>query len=166
MPRKTGKLARVKLTVQLFRITELLKHHFVVNPDAAGFPLISEAIDDSWVRLLQPIAERDVKARLRAEAEDWALGVIRPDLQKRLAGEGEEKSCIACGVHDKKTFAVVACSTRGRLYGAAVEKKIPLDKPAVSERLRQFVLRYRSRAHPGGRQRKRRDRGGHHSKIT
>lgn len=137
-----GKLARVKLTVQLFRMTELLKHHFVVNPDAAGFPLISEAIDDSWVRLLQPIAERDVKARLRAEAEDWALGVIRPDLQKRLAGEGEEKSCIACGVHDKKTFAVVACSTRGRLYGAAVEKKIPLDKPAVSERLRQFVLRY------------------------
>jgi|WetSurMetagenome_2_1015567.scaffolds.fasta_scaffold00025_54 protein Tex len=136
------KLARVKLTVQLFRITELLKHHFVVNPDAPGFQLISEAIDDSWVRLLQPIAERDVKARLRAEAEDWAVGIVRQDLQKRLDGEGEEKSCVSCCVHDKKTFAVVACSNRGRLYGAAVEKKFALDKPAASERLRQFLLRY------------------------
>jgi uncharacterized protein len=137
------KLARVKLTVQLFRITELLKHHFVVNPDSPGFPLISEAIDDGWVRLLQPIAERDIKERLRDEAEGWAIGVILRDLQKRLSVEGEEKSCVACGIPDKKNFAVIACNDKGRLYGAALEKKIPLDKPVVSERLRQFVLRYR-----------------------
>ncbi len=137
------KVARVKLNVQLFRITELLKHHFVVNPDSSGFSLISEAIDDSWIRLLQPIAERDVKERLRAEAEDWAVGVVRQSLQKQLVQEGEEKACIACGMPDKKAFAVVACNDRGRLYGAAVEKRIVADKPAVSERLRQFVLRYR-----------------------
>ncbi len=116
------KIARVKLTVQLFRITELLKHHFVVNPDSPGFSVISEAIDDSWVRLLQPIAERDVKERLRAEAENWAVGVIRQDVQKRVFEEGEEKPYVSCAIPDKKCFAVVACSDRGRLYGAAVER--------------------------------------------
>jgi protein Tex len=137
------KLVRVKLTVQLFRITELLKHHFVINPDSPGFSLISEAIDDSWLRLLQPIAERDVKQRLRTEAESWALAEMHAALEKQLSLEGDEKACIACGITDKKNFAVVACNDRGRLFGAALEKKIPLDKPAVSERLRQFVVRYR-----------------------
>jgi protein Tex len=137
------KLARVKLSVRLFRITELLKHHFVVNPDAPGFQLIAEAIDDSWIRLLQPIAERDVKERLRAEAEDWALGIIRQSIEKQLVHEAGEKPCIACGIPDKKNFAVVACNDSGRLFGAVLEKKISLDKPIVSERLRQFVLRYR-----------------------
>ncbi len=138
-----AKNARVKLNVQLFRITELLKHHFEVNPDSSGFSIISEAIDDCWIRLLQPIAERDVKERLRGEAEDWAMGVIQQSLQKQLFQDGEEKSCIGCGIADAKGFAVVACNDKGRLYGAAIEKRIPLDKPAVSERLRQFVMRYR-----------------------
>ncbi|HUI93698.1 MAG TPA: Tex-like N-terminal domain-containing protein [Chitinivibrionales bacterium] len=137
------KLVRVKLTVQLFRITELLKHHFVVNPDSPGFSVISEAIDDSWLRLLQPIAERDVKQRLRTEAESWALSEMHVALEKQLSLEGDEKACIACGIADKKSFAVVACNDRGRLFGAALEKKIPLDRPVVSERLRQFVSRYR-----------------------
>jgi len=137
------KLIRLKLTVQLFRITELLKHHFVVNSDSAGYQLIAEAIDDSWLRLLQPIAERDVKVRLRTEAEDTALQTVMQSLVKQLSHEGEEKLYCACGVIDKKYFALVVCSDRGRLSGAALEKKIDLDKPVVSERLRQFAMRYR-----------------------
>jgi protein Tex len=137
------KLIRLKLTVQLFRITELLKHHFVVNPDSVGYQLIAEAIDDCWLRLLQPIAERDVKIRLRSEAEETTLQSIRNTLVKQLSLEGEEKLYCACGVVDKKHFALVVCSDRGRLSGAALEKKIVLDKPSVSERLKQFAVRYR-----------------------
>ena len=55
------KAIRLKLEVQLFRIGELLKHHFITNPDFAGFDLLCQAIDDCWLRLLQPIVERDVK---------------------------------------------------------------------------------------------------------
>ncbi|NLG15934.1 MAG: hypothetical protein GX556_01230 [Fibrobacter sp.] len=40
------KLVRLKLGVQLFRITELLRHHFIINPDSVGFDLICEAIDE------------------------------------------------------------------------------------------------------------------------
>jgi protein Tex len=137
------KLIRLKLTVQLFRITELLKHHFVVNPDSAGYQLIAEAIDDSWLRLLQPIAERDVKVRLRGEAEETVLQSVMQALVKQLSQEGEEKLYCACGVIEKKHFALVVCSDRGRLSGAALEKKIAVDKPGASERLKQFAMRYR-----------------------
>ena len=143
MAAEDKKQIRLKLTVQLFRITELLKHHFTVNPDSPGFSLVSEAIDDCWLRLLQPIAERDVKERLRAEAEDWALATIRQALKKRIDQENEERTVFVCGIPDKKHFALVACSDRGRLIGAALEKKIALDKPVVSERLRQFLMRHR-----------------------
>ena len=69
MTAEDEKAVRLKLGVQLFRITELLRHHFITNPDSTGFDLICEAIDDSWIRLLQPMVERDVKARLREEAQ-------------------------------------------------------------------------------------------------
>jgi uncharacterized protein len=137
------KLIRLKLTVQLFRITELLKHHFDVNPDSTGYQVIADAIDDSWLRLLQPIAERDVKIRLRSEAEETAMNSVMQALVKQLSQEGEEKLYCACGIVDKKQFALVVCSDRGRLSGAALEKKVVLDKPAASERLRQFAMRYR-----------------------
>jgi len=138
-----AKVIRCKLTVQLFRITELLKHHFVVNSDAPGFNLIAESIDDCWIRLLQPIAERDVKIRLRKEAEEIALQEIKQSLDARLSIQSEEKLYLACGATDAKNFAIIVCSDRGRLSGAALEKKLSLDKPSVSERFKQFALRYR-----------------------
>lgn len=143
MAAEDNKQIRLKFTVQLFRITELLKHHFLIDPDSPGFSLISEAIDDCWLRLLQPIAERDVKERLRAEAEEWALSVIQQDLKKKIDQEGEEHVVFVCGIPDKKQFALIACSDRGRLIGAAMEKKIAIDKPVLSERLRQFLMRHR-----------------------
>lgn len=137
---------RLKLSVQLFRITELLKHHFVVNPDSSAFQLIAEAIDDAWLRLLQPIAERDVKIRLRNEAEEAMLRPVMQAFGKQMSVEAEEKSYCSCGIIDKKQFALVVCTDRGRLSGAASEKKIVLDKPVASERLKQFVMRYKPSA--------------------
>ncbi len=137
------KLIRLKLTVQLFRITELLKHHFIVNPDSACYQIIAEAIDDCWLRLLQPIAERDIKMRLRKEAEETVAETVIQSLIKRMPQDGDEKPYCACGIVDKKHFALVVCSDRGRLSGAALEKKVVLDKPVISERLRQFAMRYR-----------------------
>ena len=88
------KSVRLKLGVQLFRIGELLKHHFITNPDFAGFDLICQAIDDSWLRLLQPIVERDVKIRLRKEAEDWALVEISRALS-RETGRNKKRRALS-----------------------------------------------------------------------
>jgi len=109
----------------------------------SGFPLISEAIDESWVRLLQPIAERDIK---NACATKRRLGHRRypaGSAKSNSRWKARRNRASPAASPTKKNFAVVACNDKGRLYGAALEKKIPLDKPVVSERLRQFVLRYR-----------------------
>jgi uncharacterized protein len=137
------KTVRLKLGVQLFRISELLKHHFITNPDASGFDLICQAIDDCWLRLLQPIIERDVKEQLRKEVEQWAVADISRALMAKMVESRPEGVYLAFGGFDAKHFALAAFSAQGRLLGASLDKKHTPDKPMMSERLRQFVNRYR-----------------------
>ena len=44
---------------------------------------------------------------------------------------------------DDKNIALVAFNADGRLLGASLEKKHSPDKPAISERLKQFYSRYK-----------------------
>jgi protein Tex len=139
------KTVRLKLGVNLFRMSELLKHHFIVNPDCAGFDLICQAIDDCWLRLLHPIIERDVKIRLRTEAEDWALVDITRALNEKLKEKAPDGIFLSFCLFDAKHFSLVAFNSMGRLLGASQEKRhgAGADKPAVCERLRQFCVRYK-----------------------
>ena len=137
------KAIRLKLEVQLFRIGELLKHHFITNPDFTGFDLLCQAIDDCWQRLLQPIVERDVKMRLRKESENWALAEISSAFTAKLQSNKSEGPFLSFGMFDDKNIALVAFNADGRLLGASLEKKHSPDKPAVSERLKQFYSRYK-----------------------
>ena len=140
------KAVRLKLGINLFRMSELLKHHFITNPDCPGFEIISQAIDDCWLRLLHPIIERDVKIRLRKEAEDWALVDISRVLKEKLSGTTGEGVYFSYCLFNAKHFSLVAFNSMGRLLGAAQEKKHGTEKPAASERLRQFCLRYKPAA--------------------
>jgi uncharacterized protein len=137
------KTVRLKLGVQLFRIGELLKQHFITNPDFVGFDLICQAIDDCWLRLLQPIVERDVKVRLRKESEDWAHAEISRSFSAQLQSNKNEGPFLSFGMFDDKNIALVAFNADGRLLGASLEKKHSPDKPAISERLKQFYSRYK-----------------------
>lgn len=76
-----SKAIRLKLGVQLFRITEVLRQHFIENPDSISFDLICQSIDDCWERLLQSIAERDIKDRLLRSALSWGLKTIAQNLR-------------------------------------------------------------------------------------
>jgi uncharacterized protein len=138
------KTVRLKLGVNLFRMSELLKHHFILNPDCAGFDLICQAIDDCWLRLLHPIIERDVKIRLRTEAEDWALVDIARALGEKLNEKSPEGIFLSFCLFDAKHFSLVAFNAMGRLLGASQEKRHGADKAVVSERLRQFSVRYKA----------------------
>jgi protein Tex len=137
------KAVRLKLGVRLFRISELLKHHFVSNPECSGYDLICQAIDDCWIRLLQPIIERDVKERLRKEAEQWALEGISKALAEKLGERRNDGVFLTFGMFDAKHLALVAFNAQGHLLGASLDKKFAGDKPIVSERLRQFSSRYK-----------------------
>lgn len=138
-----NKRIKLKLNVQLFRITELLRHHFIMNPDSTSFDLILEAIDDMWVRLLHPAVERDVKQTLRNEAEGVVSKELISGLRKRYTEEKSKSPVFVVDASGKKELTIVAVSARGDLLGATSEKKPQEGKPFTSERVRQFFQRHR-----------------------
>lgn len=138
------KLIRFKLGVQLFRITELFRHHVITNPDSTSFDLLCETIDDSWLRLLQPIIERDVKIRFKENAERWATRQIAIDFDKLFMNEVSCGPILLVDATNSKQFQFIAVRSTGELLGTTSERKNPEGKNIVSERLKQFLGRYKT----------------------
>jgi uncharacterized protein len=135
---------RLKLGVQLFRITELFRHHFIQNPATIWFDLLCETIDDCWMRLLQSVIERDVKSRVCEEAQQWAEQIIITDLEKNQASESTNRSAfLIANAALRKNIQLIALSDQGNLLGTTSEKKPPEGKTFVSERLKQFLNRHK-----------------------
>ncbi|NLE01828.1 MAG: S1 RNA-binding domain-containing protein [Fibrobacter sp.] len=138
-----NKNIRLKIGVQLFRITELIRHHFITNPDSVGFDLLCEAIDECWTRLLLPIVERDVKTRLKEESEEWASKRLVADLEKILKEELARGPVLIVDGSADKTVALLAVNGQGDLLGVTTEKKPPASKNFISDRLKQFLTRHK-----------------------
>lgn len=137
------KTVRLKVGVQLFRITELVRHHVITNPDSVGFDLLCEAIDDTWIRLLQPAIERDVKIKLQQESEDWAIKRLLIDLEKTYNAELQRGALLIVDAKNEKNFQCIAINGQGNFLGATSEKKPPEGKVFASDRLKQFLSRHR-----------------------
>lgn len=139
-----SKRIRFKHDVQLFRITELLRHHFIINPDFFGIDLICEVIDECWNRLLQPMVEHFVKERVRKEAQDWAIRKIEIEIDKRIQNDSIAGTILSAGIEDGEWLAIVAFNPEGHLLGATKEKVHNEGKEFFSKRLMQFYSRYKS----------------------
>jgi uncharacterized protein len=137
------KSIRCKLGVQIFRITELLRHHFIQNPDFSGFDFLCETIDDSWQRLLEPIIERDVKIRLLQEAWEWIASRIVPEIEKKFAEEEKRGSLCIVDASPAKHMLFLVVSGHGDLLGATSEKRAADGSIGSYDRIRQFFLRHR-----------------------
>jgi len=137
------KTIKFKLNVQLFRMTELFRQHFITNPDSTSFYCICEIIDDMWQRLLQPSIEQDVKEGIREQAERWAQKEIVAGLSKKFAQEQSAPSVFVVDMSAKKDYVVVAVSASGNFLGATAEKKPGDGRSFLTERLRQFFGRHR-----------------------
>jgi len=134
---------RLKHGIQLFRISELLRHHCITNPDAVGYDCLCEVIDETWSKILQPIVERDVKERFYKKAEAWAIREIDKVLggmlgKKKLAG-----TFFTVGNFNNKTLVLVAINEKGNLVGAAKEELSGSLEQKTSERIKQFAGRYK-----------------------
>ncbi|MFP4415726.1 MAG: S1 RNA-binding domain-containing protein [Chitinispirillaceae bacterium] len=140
---ESDRTIRFKHNVQLFRITELIRHHFIENPDSIGFDLILEAIDECWTRYLQPMVEKDVKARIFADIENWAMNQISQELNKRIEEKRQTGTTFVLGSHGGDDMIIVAMDGDGRLLGAATEKKKGKDKAFFVKRLQQFSNRHK-----------------------
>ncbi|MCL2241540.1 MAG: S1 RNA-binding domain-containing protein [Chitinispirillia bacterium] len=138
-----AKHIKLKLNVQLFRITELFRQHFILNPDSTSLDCIFWIIDDMWTRLLHPSIEQDVKEEIRARAEKWAAKEVITALEKDFAKEQSAPSVFVVDMSAKKDFAIVAVSGGGEFLGATTEKKPGDGRSYLTERLRQFFNRHR-----------------------
>jgi uncharacterized protein len=134
---------KFKLSVQLFRMTELFRQHFITNPDSTSFYCICEIIDDMWQRLLQPSIEQDVKEGIREQVEQWAVKEIAGGLSKKFADEQTAPPVFVVDMSAKKDYIVVAVGANGSLLGATTEKKPGDGRSFLTERLRQFFSRHR-----------------------
>ncbi|MDO5577075.1 MAG: S1 RNA-binding domain-containing protein, partial [Fibrobacter sp.] len=118
--------------------------HFIENPDTIWFDFLCETIDECWTRLLQAVIERDVKTRIREEAQAWAEQILANDLEKRHQAEGLSRSAyLIANAAPRKNMQLVALSRQGSLLGTTTEKKPPEGKTFVSERLKQFLNRHK-----------------------
>jgi len=138
------KKIRLKLSIQIFQITELLREHFITNPESQAFDIICEAIDECWYKVLEPIVEKEVKEHLRDVSETQVVRTIHKELAQSVDRRRMTGSVIAIGFFEESTVSVVACDTEGRLLGAAGVKITPTDASALKARIGQFFMRYRS----------------------
>ncbi|MBD3392487.1 MAG: S1 RNA-binding domain-containing protein [Chitinivibrionales bacterium] len=143
MTAEQAKKIRLKHGVQLFRITELLRTHFVENPDSSMFDLVCEAIDECWSRFLQHVVETTIKETLRKKAEDWALQQIVKALDERMEAEGAGGATLAVGMADANDLILVAFGPGGHLLGATRERRRGSEQDIGTNRVRQFINRYR-----------------------
>ena len=137
------KQVKLKHGVQLFHINELLRQHFITNPDSIGYDLICEIIDECWTRLLNPIVERDVKARKYKDSEDWAFREIDKELLNKINEKKISGSLLSIEMHNNKNLIIVALNEKGHLLSAAKEELKGEDKEFLSNRVRQFFSRYK-----------------------
>lgn len=140
---EANKQIRFKHGVQLFHINELLRHHFITNPDAIGFDLICEVIDECWSRLLHPMVEKEVKTLLLKKAEDWAIRKIDEDLQQKINDLITPGAMLIIGKYAKNNLVIVTLNEKGQLLGATKEKIVNEDNASYSNRLKLSFNRYR-----------------------
>ena len=126
------KQVKLKHGVQLFHINELLRQHFITNPDSIGYDLICEIIDECWTRLLNPIVERDVKARKYKDSEDWAFREIDKELLNKINEKKISGSLLSIEMHNNKNLIIVALNEKGHLLSAAKEELKGEDKDFIS----------------------------------
>jgi uncharacterized protein len=104
-----------------------------------------EAIDECWNRLLQPMVEKDIKERIREEAENWALHQITGSLDTFLDQDRPTGPCVAMGMFEGNDLVIVGCDAGGQLLGATRERVKPQQVSSfTSTRLKQFQTRYRA----------------------
>jgi len=140
---ENSKQIRLKHGVQLFHINELLRHHFLTNPDSIGYDLICEVIDECWAKSLHPMVERDVKARKLKDSEDWAIRELDKVLRNRIPDKKISGALLTIGMYDSKNLVIVALDENGHLLSAANEVLTGTDKDLSSNRVRQFLSRYK-----------------------
>ncbi len=74
----------VNIQIDSEHIMNFLHKKIIKNPGSAVVPLIEEAIEDSYKRLIFPSIEREIRSELKEQAEEGAIHVFGKNLEKLL----------------------------------------------------------------------------------
>jgi protein Tex len=75
---------RVTIKAPVEEIMAYLQKNVITNPQSPAAPLLSEAIEDGYKRLIEPAVERDIRNGLTEKAEERAIHIFSENLRKLL----------------------------------------------------------------------------------
>jgi len=78
------KVITVSLEVEKERIHQYLEEKTIKQPSSFVVPIIKDAIQDSYKRLIAPSIEREIRSELTEKAEDQAIEVFKENLENLL----------------------------------------------------------------------------------
>ena len=81
---KSEKFLVVKVAAPEERILQYLRKKVITSDNAVTTPILEEVISDSYVRLIAPAIEREIRNDLTEKAEDGAIAVFGKNLEQLL----------------------------------------------------------------------------------
>ncbi len=78
------KFLTVKVAAPEERILQFLRKKVITNDNSVTTPILEEVISDSYVRLIAPAIEREIRNDLTEKAEDGAISVFGKNLEQLL----------------------------------------------------------------------------------
>ncbi|WP_241737785.1 Tex family protein [Anoxybacillus flavithermus] len=77
-------ILRIDIDVDTDRMTAYIRKQIVTNEQASAAPIVVEAIEDAYKRLIAPSIERDVRNELTERAEERAIHIFAENLRNLL----------------------------------------------------------------------------------
>lgn len=133
------------LEAPLESILAWLQHAVVKDPSAIAAPLLREAIEDAWHRLMFPSLETDIRADLKEKADTDALKVFQANLRALLLAPPLGGKCVLAldpGYRTGVKLAVIDKTGR-YLCHDVIYPVPPMEKVEASRRtLLDLIRRY------------------------
>lgn len=138
---------KMKVSVPLFQVMELMREHFVENETCLGADLVSEAIDDAWERLLRPMIEESVKQELFNEALVKVSSVVKADLRPLVEAHAQagKQTVLIVSCSSEESIELMVLDNNGSLLRSTLESVREFGRPFVSKKIKQLFEVY----HPG-----------------
>ncbi|PFA68629.1 RNA-binding transcriptional accessory protein [Bacillus sp. AFS015802] len=77
-------ILKVNIQADVEGIQQYLQKQVIKNVHSISVPLVKEAVEDSYKRLIQPSVEREIRNELTDKAEDQAIHIFSENLRKLL----------------------------------------------------------------------------------
>ncbi|MGM0443485.1 MAG: S1 RNA-binding domain-containing protein [Fibrobacterota bacterium] len=131
---------KVKVSLPPMHVMELLKEHFWDDSDAVHTPLIYEALDDAWARLLSPMVEKSVKEHYYEEAQKTIVSQIKNDLRASVEeyAKTAKSTILFISEFSEKVLEILVVDSTGSMLRCTQENIRQFGRPFVSKKIKQL----------------------------